>query len=259
MTMIDTNFSTDFADFANDNSFDDRLFQSSSIQFETGYLQNDRALQYLKKKQSNWNKILMGIVGATSLGFAGMPLVALFGGLGTALSIELSIPIDQVIKIMEMLLNEYGEEGITITPRIQTKEGLIDLIIKTADGRYFAFMLRSNGESKVRWREDRQEFFVVRKRGRPKWSGLNLLGDRLNDMVLSLKEDENHLVGDSKKQRKKGLIKAIVLVGKTTIDPNNDPQHLVAFGHATALKVCGTSTYFLINQKDLIKFLKKPD
>ena len=254
--MADINF---FTDFAEDNSFDNLLLQSSTIQFENGYLQNDLALQYLKKKQSNWNNILMGMAGATSLGLAGMPLIALFGGLGTALSIELSIPIDQVIKIMEMLLNEYGEGGITITPRIQTKEGLIDLIIKTADGRYFAFMLRSNGESKVRWREDRQEFFVVRKRGRPKWSGLNLLGDRLNDMVLSLKEDENHLVGDSKKQRKKGLIKAIVLVGKTTIDPNNEPQHLVTFGHATALKVCGANTYFLINQKDLVKFLKKPD
>ena len=256
MSMIDADF---FTDCSENNSFDNRLFQSSTIQVENGYLQNDLALQYLKKKQSNWNKILMGIAGASTLGFAGMPLIVLFGGLGTALSIELSIPIDQVIKVMEMLLHEYGEEGITITPRIQTKEGLIDLIIKTADGRYFALMLRSNGESRVRWREDRQQFFVIRKRGRPKWSGLNSLGDRLNDMILSLKEDENHLVGDSKKQRKKGLIKAIVLVGKTTIDPNNDPQHLVAFGHATALKVCGTSTYFLINQKDLIKFLKKPD
>ena len=259
MTMTDTNFPTDFADFANDNSFDDRLFQSSTIQFENGYLQNDRALQYLKKKQSDWNKILVGVIGASTLGMAGIPLVALFGWLGTAASIELSIPIDQVIKVMETLLNEFKEEGITITPRIQTKEGLIDLIVKTADGRYFAFMLRSNGESKVRWREDRQEFFVVRKSGRPKWSGLNLLGDRLNDMVLSLKEDENHLVGDSKKQRKKGLIKAIVLVSKTTIDPNNEPQHLVTFGYATALKVCGANTYFLINQKDLVKFLKKPD
>ena len=254
--MIDTNFLTDFAE---DNSFDDRLLQSSTIQFENGYLQNDRALQYLKKKQSDWNKILMGLIGASTLGMPGMPLIALFGGLGTALSIELSIPIDQVIKIMEMLLNEFKDEGITITPRIQTKEGLIDLIIKTADGRYFAFMLRSNGESKVRWREDRQEFFAVRKRGRPKWSGLKLLGDRLNDMVLSLKEDENHLVGESKKQRKKGLIKAIVLVGKTTVDPNNDPQHLVTFGCTTALKVCGKVTYFLVDLANLANFIKKPE
>lgn len=252
--MIDANF----ADFAEDNSFDDRLFQSSAIQFQNGYLQNDRALQYLKKKQSDWNKILIGIAGASTLGMPGMPLIALFGGLGTALSIELSIPIDQVVKIMEMLLNEFKQE-ITITPRIQTKEGLIDLIVKTADGRYFAFMLRSNGESKVRWREDRQQFFVVRKRGRPKWSGLNLLGDRLNSMILSLKDEENHLVGENKKQRKKGLIKAIVLLNKTTIDPNNDPQHLVTFGNTTALKVCGTATYFLVDEKNMVKFLEKPN
>lgn len=254
--MTNINF---FTDFSEDNSFDNRLLQSSTIQFENCYLQNDLALQYLKKKQYNWNNILMGMAGATSLGFAGMPVIALFGALGTALSIELSIPIDQVVKTMEMLLDEYGEAGITITPRIETKEGLIDLIIKTADGRYFALMLRSNGESRVRWREDRQQFFVIRKGGKPKWSGINLLGDKLNSMIVSLKEEENHLVGDSKKQRKKGLIRAIVLVGKTTIDPNNDPQHLVTVGHATALRICGATTYFLVNQKDLVKFLKKPD
>ena len=253
--MIDANF----ADFAEDNSFDDRLFQSSAIQFQNGYLQNDRALQYLKKKQSDWNKILIGIAGASTLGMPGMPLIALFGGLGTALSIELSIPIDQVVKIMEMLLNEFKDEGITITPRVETKQGLIDLIVKTADERYFAFMLRSNGDSRVRWREDRQQFYVVRKRGRPKWSGLNLLGDRLNSMILSLKDEENHLVGENKKQRKKGLIKAIVLLNKTTIDQNNDPQHLVNFGNTTALKVCGTATYFLVDEKNMVRFLEKPN
>lgn len=252
MSIIDINF---FTDFAEDDGFDDRLLQTG----KNKYLQNEEALKYYKRKQSNWNNILMGIAGATSLGFTGMPLVALFGSLGTALSIELSIPIDQVIKVMEILLNEFQAEGITITPRIETKLGLIDLIVRTADGRFFAFMIRSNGQSRVRWREDRQEFFAVRKRGRPKWSGLKLLGDRLNDMVLSLKEEENNLTGDSKKQRKKGFIRAIVLVGKTTIDPNNDPQHLVTFGRTTALKVCGVSTYFLVDLANLTNFIKKPD
>jgi hypothetical protein len=253
--MIDT---TIFTNFPN-GSFDDNLFQSSAIQSETGYLQNDLALQYLKKKQANWDKILVGMSGASTLGLIGLPLVALFGGLGTAVSIELSIPIDQLIKVMDMLLNEFKDEGITITPRIQTKEGLIDLIVKTADGRYFAFLLRSNGKSKVRWRQDSQQFFVVRKNGRPRWSGLNLLGNKLNSMILSIKAEENHLLGQSKKERKKGLIKAIVLVGQTTIDPNNDPQHLVTVGQATALKISGETTYFLVNQQDLVKFLKKPN
>ena len=78
-------------------------------------------------------------------------------------------------------------------------------------------------------------------------------------MILSIKAEENHLLGQSKKERKKGLIKAIVLVGQTTIDPNNDPQHLVTVGQATALKISGETTYFLVNQQDLVKFLKKPN
>ena len=100
--MTNINF---FTDFAEDNSFDERLFQTGTSDTENGYLQNYQALEYFKKKQSDWNKILMGVAGASTLGFAGVPLIALFGGLGTALSIELSIPIDRIVKVMEILLN----------------------------------------------------------------------------------------------------------------------------------------------------------
>ena len=255
MSMTDTNF---FTDFAEDNSFDDRLFQLGTSDTQNGYLQNDRALQYFKRKQSNWNNILMEIAGATSLGFAGMPLVSLFGGLGTALSIELSIPIDRIVKVMEILLNEFSKEGITIIPRVKGDDGTIDLFIKTADQRYFALMLRSNGNSRIKWQKDRQQFYTLGRGGKSKWGRLELLGDELNRIVLNFKKQKNPIVGFSKAERNRAFTKVIVLTGKTRLDPNNDPDLIVPFGRTIALRITRSTTCYVVDLANLANFLRKP-
>jgi hypothetical protein len=244
---------------SNENlGFDNSLLQTGENTTENGYLQNEEALKYFKKKQSDWNSILVATAGAIALGFLGLPIVAVFGSIGTLLSIDLSVPIDRIISVMEMLLDAFKEEGITITPRVKTNNGTIDLLIRTADGRYFVVLLRSNGDSRVKWREDRQQFHTVGKGRNSKWSGLELLGDELNRMMLSLKEEKNPLVAISNSERKKAFTKAIVLTSKTRLDPNNDPERLVAFGRTIALRMMGKSTYYLVDRANLADFLKKP-
>ena len=244
---------------SNENlGFDNSLLQTGENTTENGYLQNEEALKYFKKKQSDWNSILVATAGAIALGFLGLPIVAVFGSIGTLLSIDLSVPIDRIISVMEMLLDAFKEEGITITPRVKTNNGTIDLLIRTADGRYFVILLRSNGDSRVKWREDRQQFYTVGKGRNSKCSGLELLGDELNRMMLSLKEEKNPLVAISNSERKKAFTKAIVLTSKTRLDPNNDPERLVAFGRTIALRMMGKSTYYLVDRANLADFLKKP-
>ena len=244
---------------SNENlGFDNSLLQTGENTTENGYLQNEEALKYFKKKQSDWNSILVATAGAIALGFLGLPIVAVFGSIGTLLSIDLSVPIDRIISVMEMLLDAFKEEGITITPRVKTNNGTIDLLIRTADGRYFVVLLRSNGDSRVKWREDRQQFHTVGKGRNSKWSGLELLGDELNRMMLSLKEEKNPLVAISNSERKKAFTKAIVLTSKTRLDPNNDPERLVTFGRTIALRMMGKSTYYLVDRANLADFLKKP-
>ena len=255
MNTIDTNFSTDFAE---DSSFDDQLFQLGTSDTENGYLQNDRALQYFKRKQANWNRISMGIAGATSLGFARMPFATLFGALDTAVSIELSIPIDRIVKVMEILLNEFEKEEITLIPRVKGANGIIDLFVKTADKRYFAIMLRSNGDSRIKWKKDRQQFFALGKRRNSQWGKLELLGDELNRLVLDFKKEKNPLVGFTKAERNRAFTKVIVLTGQTRLDPNNDPEFIVNFGRTTALRITTKSTYYVVNLADLGNFIKKP-
>ena len=135
---------------------------------------------------------------------------------------------------------------------------MIDLIVRTADGRYFALLLRSNGESKVLWRADRQEFYTVRKVAKSKWSGLELSGERLNRMMLFLKQERNPLVAINNIERKKGFTKVVMLTGKTRLDPNNDPALMVKFGRTTALRMSDTSTYYLVDRANLGDFLRKP-
>lgn len=244
---------------SNENlGFDNSLLQTGENTTENGYLQNEEALKYFKKKQSDWNSILVATAGAIALGFLGLPIVAVFGAIGTLLSIELSVPIDRIISVMEMLLDAFKEEGITITPRVKTNNGTIDLLIRTADGRYFVVLLRSNGDSRVKWREDRQQFHTVGKGRNSKWSGLELLGDELNRMMLSLKEEKNPLVAITNSERKKAFTKAIVLTSKTRLDSNNDPERLVAFGRTIALRMMGKSTYYLVDRANLADFLRKP-
>jgi hypothetical protein len=249
--MSDHNF---FTDFAENFGFDNSLSQTGV----NGYLQNEKALEYFKKKLSEWNTIFTTASSASAVGFMGMPIITLIGAVGALVSNELSISIARIVPIMEMLLEEFKDEEITITPHVKTEEGTIDLFIRTADGRYFAFMLRSNGDSKVKWREDRQGFFVVKKGGTAKWSEVYSIGDRLNNAARYLKEQKNPLLGTSNTERRKQVVKGIILTGKTRIDPNNDPTLFVDFGRTKALRVKTEAIFYLVDKANVADFIRKP-
>jgi hypothetical protein len=241
-------------DITKEIEFDHSLLQTDVNR----YLQNYEALEYLKTKQAEWHHILTATSGATAVGFFGMPLLKLAGATGAYVANELSVPIDRLVSVMEILLAEFGKDGITITPRVKIDQGIIDLFVRTSDRRRFAFMLRSNGDSKVKWREDRQDFFTIRKQGASKWSELKSLGDKLNSGIICLREEKNPLMGDNNTERKKSFTKAIVLTGKTRIDPNNDPALLVDFGRTKALRVKTEAIFYLVDKASLIDFLRKP-
>lgn len=249
--MSDDNF---FANFVDNFGFDNSLSQTGV----NGYLQNENALKYFKKKLSEWNKVAMAGAAAGAVGFLGMPIVTLAGAAVAGTANELSMPIDRIVSVMEMLLEEFREEGITITPQVKTEHGTIDLLIRTADGRYFAFMLRSNGESRIKWRADRQGLFAVKKGGTRIWSDGNSLGQKMDGSILALKEQKNPLFGTSNTERKKTIIKGIILTAQTRIDPNNDPALLVNFGRTTALRVQTDTILYLVDKANVANFLRKP-
>ena len=109
-----------FTDFYENSGFDSSLVQTGKNNTENGYLQNEEALEYFKKKQFDWNSILTATSSTAALGLLGMPVFALVGSIGALLSFELAISVDRIVSVMEPLLEEFKEEGITITPRVKT-------------------------------------------------------------------------------------------------------------------------------------------
>ena len=231
---------------------------------EEGYLQNHDALKDLKVKQARWNNVLVGAGAAMTEGVcAANPGVALAEAVTRLVASELSTPVDRLVVITEMLLNAFANEGITITPYVKTDEGNIDLFVRMSDGRYFAFMLRCKGDSLVKWRADRQEFFATtRRRGGTritKWSELTKLSQKLNWATLLLKKQKSPLKGVNNAERNKIVIKAIVLTSKTKVDPKNDPSLFVNFGRTTVLRVQSETPVFVLNCDEIINFLHQPE
>jgi hypothetical protein len=254
--MLDLNLFKSF------NIIDKFSSKESLIQTgESGYLQNCQALEQLKIEQGVWEDILKvsGIFSAGSL-LIPLPLISLFGGAATAAALEFYLAIGRLASVTEMLLKHFGEQNITITPRVKTEEGIIDLLVKFPDRRIFAFMLKSKGTAFVKWREERQHFFISnRKKGGKRITRdpeLIKLSSKLNRMSLALKKEKNPLKGLSNTELNKITIKAIVLTGETKVDPNNDPALFVDFGRARVLRVQAESSIYVLNQDDdLINFL----
>jgi hypothetical protein len=233
----------------NYTSWLEALFQKG----EKPYLQNQEALDYLKKIQVWYNAAIAGGSGALIVGEVAAPPIDLVGSLFSLTIIELSRRVDRLVSAIEELLKI---EEITITPSVKTDEGIIDLLVKMPDRRCFAFALKSNKDSRVKWREDRQEFFTITPRkgkvSRVKqWSDLIKSGKDLNARTLSLKKDKSYLLAGSKNI----ITKAIVLTSQTKVDPTNDSALFVDFGQTTALRVHAGSYIYVLEQAKILDFL----
>lgn len=227
----------------------EELFQKD----ENPYLQNHEALIYLKKIQSWYNAAIAAGVGTSSVGTVAAPPIALIGGLFSLTVIELSLRVDRLVSVIEELLKI---DGIIITPSVTTDEGNIDLLVMMPDRRCFAFALKSNKDSRVKWREEDQMFFAVTPRKDKsarvkKWSDLIKTGQDLNTRTLALKKEKSYLLKGSKSI----ITKCIILTGKTKIDPNHDPALFVDFGETTALRVHAGSYIYVLEQAKIIDFL----
>ena len=227
----------------------EELFQKG----ENPYLQNHEALIYLKNIQSWYNAAIKAGVGASGVGTVAAPPMALIGGLFSLTVLELSLRVDRLVSVIEELL-KINE--ITVTPSVRTGEGIIDLFVMMPDRRCFALALKSNKNSRVKWREDQQEFFTITPRKNKaarvkKWSDLIKTGQDLNIRTLSLKQEKSYLLKGSKNI----ITKAIILTSKTQVDSSNDPALFVDFGQTTALRVHAGSYIYVLEQAKILNFL----
>jgi hypothetical protein len=232
-----------------------------SLENEKKYLQNYEALAELKKKQSIYNKVIMVATGANAVGLSvGNPIVVLASSALSLISSELSTPTDRLVRVMETLLEHFGNDGITLTPDVRTETGKIELFVKLPDRRNFALMLRSNGDCLIKWRIDRGDFVSrVRSKNKTKnqvYGGILPAISNLNAMTVSLKQEKSYLIGLSSKERTQAIIKVLVLTSKTRVDPNNDPSLFVDFGNTKALRVNPGCSIYVVDLENLTNFFE---
>lgn len=229
-------------------------------------IQNYDILNALDVQEGYLNKML-GISGAGmafACSFPPAALLVLPSLIGLERAMEYKIIISRLRSVTKDLLENFGNNGIKITLRVKTDKALIDLFIKMPDKRFFALMLRSNGESSVRWREDKQKFFIHRRgKKAQKWDAMTQTAKQLKS-VLHLKDLKSFLVGNTVADRRRQVIKVIVLCNKTTIYPDNLSEHWADFGrlHATdhkVLRVQDDGVFYVAEQKNLIDFLLLPE
>jgi hypothetical protein len=175
---------------------------------------------------------------------------------------------------MKLLLDHFGDNGITITPDLLIDGMCIDLFIqigKTKKRRYFALILNSKGSCRVRWfpllekfkySKDREVFNAETQtyqyRNGLSWVRFTSLCDKVIPKLkatLSLRKEKHPLLGE----RSNPIIKAIVFSGRTRLDPQHTPELWVKFGNTTALKIDLGGVFYVLNEENLIDFLMPPN
>lgn len=168
--------------------------------------------------------------------------------------------VNRLYSTTKMLLDTFGDDGIKITLRVEVSNGVIDLFVRTNDKRNFGLLLRSNGTSSVRWREDKQEFFIYRTgKASKKWTSLSTDAQKLKS-TMEFKQSKSLLLGTSRADRDRAIVKTIVLCGNTKLYPGH-ADDLANFGRTKALplKIDGQNTVLLVEQQNLIDFVLLPE
>jgi hypothetical protein len=166
--------------------------------------------------------------------------------------------VNRLTNTIELLLTSFGDNGLKLTIEIKTEFGVIDLFVKMADQRNFALMLRSNESNHILWDETRKQFYLrhTGMRGLKYWSTTTQILETLEKQTNWLQKVKSPIIGATAAQRKKPIIRAIVLTGATELDKiHHDPEARVNFGHTRVVKIDVGYTTYLLQATDLIKFL----
>jgi hypothetical protein len=227
---------------------------------ESRPLENQEALDKLNEQT---DKLIFLYACVTSSGIGGLiitpfSMYAMIAVFLAAISLEYFQRIAKLRDTMTILLGHFGENGITIVPRVKTNSEIIDLFIKMPDKRSFAILLRTNGNCKVKWRENKQQFYIYKPgKGSRQWDALSRAGGKLKS-IIDLKANKNPLLGTSRADRDRTITRAVVLFGDTTIHPDHELE-LSDYGRTKALRVYKGTLFYVLEREHLIDFLQLPE
>ena len=223
------------------------------------YIQNRNILTELEAEEKRLT-VAYGIsafLTAASL-FTPAPGAAFATHAVTGFTLEYMVRVKRIYNVTKMLLERFEDEGITITLRVQTNLAIIDLFVKMPDRRSFALLLRSNENGAVKWREDKQKFFIYKVGKKPrKWDSMTRTIEQLKSTIY-LKDLKSPLLGTSRADRNRPINKVVVLCSSTTIHPDHAPEFWSEFGRTRTLQIYKDGLTCIIERQNLTDFLLPP-
>lgn len=165
--------------------------------------------------------------------------------------------VNQIYNNVSYLLKEIPAiADLKITPFIYFGEyGIAEMFIEF-EGMFILVKIMSNSVgAKLRWREDRQAVFIYRKNGKKAWNAAtDAIQKDFKQQEIFIRDCTN-LMGISSRQRRRPVMKVLLLEG-SIIDSGNNPESLSndVPGH-TYLNIKGNSNVFVFDVEGFVVFL----
>lgn len=218
-------------------------------------LHNHAALEQLKQERDRLS------VEVTATGAAGIATSLTINPIGLflfALAYPPMIQIEKltrIILIMEELLTEFESVGIQIYPAMEAEgeNNAIDLFLRFPRQLHIFMSIRSKGDAKVSFHEDKKSLYVKReKKGKKDWKPCPLT--ELNSYTLWLNHNRLRFNMSSKEARNIPLTKLLILWKPTKLEDH--PQHLyLNIGSVELLGCRHRGLAFVYQREDVMKFV----
>lgn len=224
----------------------------------SAFLSNREALKQLEQDRNELTRYCYGI-GLGSIAASLTNQLWLAAGISAlAVSLTRLQKTSQIFFNMGRLIEAFESQEVEITPRLPVPgHGSLDLLLKFTipPKAVFAIAFRSQGKSKILYKEEKQALYVRRRSG----GGLNRwTPDHIERLALQeswLKQNQLELFGFSARDKRRPCIKLLVLTGETKIGSNL--EHLyVTMGDQRVLLLRRRASIYVMEEHQLIPFIR---
>jgi hypothetical protein len=218
-------------------------------------LHNHAALEQLKQER---DRLSIEVAATGAAGIATSLAVSPIGLFFFALAYPPTIQIEKltrIINVMEELLTEFEPMGIQIYPAMEAEgeNNAIDLFLRFPRQLHIFISIRSKGDAKVSFHEDKKSLYVRReKKGKKDWNPCPLT--ELNSYTTWLNRQRLRFNMSSKEARNVPLTKLLVLWEPTKLEDH--PQHLyLNIGSVEVVGFRHRGLAFVYQREDVTKFV----
>ena len=163
----------------------------------------------------------------------------------------------RIIKVMELLLEEFEGIGIQIYPCLEVPEHEpLDLFVIIPERAYLLISIRSKSknEAKAVYNEANETLYVKHKsRGLRKWLPCPLV--ELGDYHAWLSKNRRQFGISANAIRKYSVIKTLILWKPMQIDQHREPLY-TKMGEMTPLAISRKGTILVIHEDEVLDFVK---